>query len=83
MPIAEVVTLYETNFREPVATLRKIADDIEAGSYGEVGSVAVVLLGDTMEVFGAGTDCEAPAIGLLLHAGFTRMSNAIEQHGKE
>lgn len=80
---AEVVTLYESNFRHPVATLRKIADDIEAGRYGEVGCIGVVLLGDTMEVFGAGTDSEAPSVGLLLHAGFLRMSKAIEEHGRE
>lgn len=82
MPIAEVVTLYESNFREPVATLRKIADDIEAGVYGEVGAIGVALLGDTMECFGAGIDSEAPGIALLFHAAFSRLSNAIEQHGK-
>lgn len=79
--IAEVITLYESNFREPATTLRKIADQIEAGEYGEVGCLGVVLLGDTMEVFGAGTDCEAPSVGLLLHAAFMRMSKAIEEHG--
>lgn len=79
---AEVVTLYESNMRDPVATLRKIADQIERGDYGDVGCLAVVLLGDAMEVFGAGTDSEGPSVGLLLHAGFTRISNAIETHGR-
>lgn len=82
MPDLNVVTLHESNFRDPVATLRKIADDIEAGAHGEVGAVGVVVLGDTMEVFGFGEDSEAPSIALLLHAGFLRLSRAIEEHGK-
>lgn len=78
---AEVHTLYNSNSRDPVATLRKIADQIEAGDYGEVGAVGLVLLGNRMEVFGMGSDCEAPSIALLLHAGFSRMSDAIKDHG--
>lgn len=80
---AEVITLYESNMRNPVATLRKIADQIEAGKYGSVGCLGLVLLGDTMEVFGAGEDSEGPSVAVLLHAGFTRISNAIETHGRE
>lgn len=78
----KIVTLNETNFRDPAVTLRNIADTIESGGYGEVGSVAVVLLGDSMEVFGMGSDSEAPSIALLLHAGFMRLSRALEDHGK-
>jgi hypothetical protein len=74
--------IYPSNFRDPVATLRVIADEIEAGKYGEVGSAALVLLGDTMEVFGMGVDSEAPSTALLLHAGFLRLSRSIEEHGR-
>lgn len=83
MALAEVVTLYETNARDPVATLRRIADEIEAGEFGAVGAVGLVLLGDTMEVFGMGEDFEAPSIALLLHAGFMRLSKAVEEHGRD
>lgn len=83
MAVAEVVQLRDSNFRDPSATLRKIADEIEAGDYGAVGSVAVVVLGDTMEVFAMGEDAEAPSAALLLHAGFLRLSRAIEEHGRE
>lgn len=76
-----VVTLRESNFRDPVATLRQIADQIEAGDYGDVGCVGVVLLGDTMEVFGMGIDSEAPSVALLLHAGFMRLSRQLDEHG--
>lgn len=77
-----VITLYRTNLRDPVSALRAIADDIEAGKYGDVGSVGVALLGDTMECFGSGSDSEGPSIALLFHAAFTRISNAIEQAGR-
>lgn len=78
----KVVSLHESNYRDPVATLRKIADEIEAGDFGSVGCVAVTILGDTMEVFGMGPDSEAPSVALLLHAGFLRLSGAIEMHGR-
>ncbi len=79
---AEVVKLYEHNFRDPAGMLRSIADGIEAGEYGDVGTIGVVLIGDTMEVFGGGKDGEAPSVALLLHSGFLRLSKAIEEAGK-
>lgn len=79
----KVVTLHESNYRDPVATLRVIADAIEKGEYGEVGCAGVVLLGDKMEVFGMGRDSEAPSVALLLHAGFMRLSKSLEDHGRD
>lgn len=78
---AEVVTLYESNLRDPVAALRKIADEIERGDYGDIGCLAVALLGDTFEVFGAGPDSEGPSVSVLLQAGQMRIARSIEQHG--
>jgi hypothetical protein len=78
----KVVTLHESNYRDPVATLRAIADDIEKGKYGPVGCVAVCVLGDTMEVHGMGEDSEAPSVAMLLNAGFMRLSRAVEEHGR-
>lgn len=83
MALAEVVVLHDSNYRDPVATLRQLADDIEGGEYGAVGCVGVVVLGDKMEVFGMGEDSEAPSVALLLHAGFMRLSRSIEEHGRE
>lgn len=80
--IAEVVSLYESNYRDPVATLRRIADQIEAGEFGGVGCVGVVVLGDTLNVFGAGADSEAPSVGMLLHAGFMQLSQTLVDHGQ-
>lgn len=80
---AAIVSLVESNHRDPVAEMRRIADRIESGEFGAVGCVAIVLLGDTMEVFGMGEDSTPPSVGVLLHAGFLRMSRAIEEHGRE
>lgn len=81
-PELKVVTAYPSNFRDPAATLRVLADDIQAGKYGDVGTVGVVLLGNTLEVFGMGKDSEGPSVGLLLHSGFLRLSRALEEHGR-
>lgn len=80
--VAEVVSLFESNYRDPAATLRIIADEIEAGKYGAVGTIGLCLLGDTLEVFGMGADSDPPSVALLLHAGFSRLSNAMETHGR-
>lgn len=77
----KLVEINASNFRDPVAELRDIADAIEEGKYGEVGCLAIAILGDTMEVFRAGPDSGAPSVALLLHAGFLRMSKAVEEHG--
>lgn len=81
-PVAEVVDLYPSNFRDPAATLRVIADEIEAGKYGAVSTVGVALLGDTLEVFGMGQDSDGCSVALVLHAGFSRISREIEAHGR-
>lgn len=78
----KVVELYPSNRRDPVATLRAVADEIEAGGYGEVGCIAFVMLADEMHVFAAGEDSEAPSAGMLLHAGFMKLSSAIMEHGE-
>ena len=75
-----VVQLRESNFRDTTATLRAIADQIDAGEHGEVGSLGLVLLGNRMEVFGIGPDSEGPSVALLLHAGFMRLSKSLEEH---
>jgi len=82
MTSLSVVSIYESNYRDPAATLRCIADQIDAGEFGEVGCAGLVILGDAMSVFGMGADSEAPSVGMLLHAGFMRMSKAIEEHGQ-
>jgi len=78
---SNVVELYPHNSRDPVASLRALADDIEAGVYGEVGTIGVAVLADKLEVFGFGADCEGPSVAVTLHAGFMKISNAVMEHG--
>lgn len=80
---AKIVTLQASNFRDPVATIRNVADEIESGKWGDVGCVGIVVMGDTIEVFGAGRDSEAPSVAMLLYAGFSRLSRMIEDHGRD
>lgn len=70
-------------YRDPVKALRNLANDIEAGRYGDVSSCGVVIFGDTMEVFGSGSDSEAPTIALLFSAAAHRFAREIEHHGRD
>lgn len=63
-PDLKVVPVFE--YRNAVTALRYIADEIEAGKYGEVGSVGLVLIGNTVEVFGMGMESDGAAIATLL-----------------
>jgi hypothetical protein len=78
----KVVELYDSNFRDVAATLRVIADEIEAGKYGDVGCCGVVLMGDTVEVFRTGSDSAAPSVASLLYAGFLRLMQPMVDHGR-
>lgn len=81
--MAEVVTLYKSNYRDPVSALRKIADEIERGEYGEVGCVGIALLGETFEVFGAGPDSAGYSVAAVFHAGLVRLTSSIERRGRD
>jgi hypothetical protein len=82
MSLAEVTTIYPSNFRDPVPMLRNLADAIESGKYGDVGCVAVSLLGDEMYVFGWGRDSESPSVHLMLCAGARYLEQGLLDHGK-
>lgn len=78
-----VTTIYPSNFREPAATLRVIADQIEAGEFGSVGCAALVLLGEKLEVFGMGPDSESPSVHYLLCSGAARLVSGALEHGRD
>lgn len=80
--MAEIVTLYKSNMRDVPATLREIADEIEAGKYGNVGCAGLAIMGDKVEAFGMGEDSDGCSIAMLFHAAFARMSRSIEEHGQ-
>lgn len=59
MHLAEVVTLYDTNANDIPAMLRKCADQIEAGEYGEPECMAATLYTDEGSVvFGWGASSD-------------------------
>ena len=80
--LAEVIALYPSNFRDVAETLRVIAADIDAGEYGDVGSAALVIKGNTLNVFGAGRDSDGGEVALLLQAGALRLIRAVERDGQ-
>lgn len=60
-----VVQLQQTNFRDIAATLRRVADGIEQGDYGDVECAALVLTGQQTDVFHMGNGGVADAMMCL------------------
>ncbi len=79
---ADIRVIYKSNFRDPAATLRVIANEIDEGKFGEVGQFALVLLGDTCEVFTGGHDTGPCDAAVLLQAGAHRLVKSIAEHGR-
>ena len=74
---ATIVRFPEHTLADAAAMLRKAADLVEAGEFGEVESVGIVVLGDGLEVLGFGPKSDSCAIGMLLHAGFLKLNRMI------
>ncbi len=76
---AEIVTLQKSNFRDPVATLREIANEIESGKYGEVSVVGIAMRvsinPEGVEIFALGQDSEPANIGMLFARAHQEMVN--------
>lgn len=75
--MTKLVVMRETNLQNIPATLRNIADSIEAGEFGEARCCAVVLDAERLHVFYAGTGEAAPNTHMLLHAGMAKMMKAV------
>jgi hypothetical protein len=69
----KVVTLIESNFRDPAATLRAIADEIDAGHYGEVSSAVLVLAANELSVIPMGRESDSGVACLLLNAAVNKL----------
>lgn len=69
----EVVPLYESNYRDPASTLRVIADEIEAGGYGEVLECTLIMKADSLEIFGMGRNSDAGTTCLHLAAAMQKL----------
>lgn len=82
-PALRVVPAYDSNFRMIPQTLRKLASQIENNEIPNVAEAALVLLGDTLEVYGLGPENDGPSTGMLLAAGQLRITRALEEHGRK
>ncbi len=74
----KVVTLHESNFREAAASLRAIADEIDAGEHGEVAVVGIAMRSSTepdgVHLFSCGPESEPPITAMLFYKAFHKMS---------
>ena len=74
---ATLHVLRETNLLNVPATLRNIADSIEAGMFGDVKGAALVLDADKVDVFYTGTGEAGANAHLLFSIGAAKMVNAV------
>lgn len=79
-PSLKVVELPTANYRDPVKMLRELADDIEAGQFGGVETIAIATFSDDgLKVFGGGPDSQGPTVALLFSAAALRFAREIER----
>ena len=64
------------------AKLRKLADDTEAGKYGQPGTCVVAMLADRMQVFSFGPESNMTAAHVVLHAAMLLIAQELVDHGK-
>lgn len=77
-----VVNFPVPDYKNPVTMLRNLADQIEAGEFGEVNTIAIATFGQSLEIFGGGSDSEAPTVALLFNAAAMRFAREIEEYGR-
>lgn len=65
-------------FKDPVRMLRNIADEIEAGDYGEVNTIAIATFGDAgLQLFGGGSDSLGPSVAMVFQAASIKMCQSL------
>ncbi len=70
------VDISPPGYKDPVKMLRNIADDIEAGKYGDIDTIVVATAGSTgYETFGGGKDSDMMCCAFLFQACATRLHN--------
>ncbi len=79
----KVVKFPVPDYKDPVTMLRNLADQIEAGEFGEVNTIAIATFGESLECFGGGADSEAPTVALLFNAAGMRFAREIESYGRD
>lgn len=64
--MTNIVELPKPDYKDAAKALRNIADDIDAGTYGDVMTVFVTLSGSEMASFGIGPLSDPPEIFFLI-----------------
>lgn len=80
MALAEVKTIYESNASQVAETMRKNAEAIESGEYGDIRCAVTVIVGgvgiETVEVFGLGKTDFWDSLGVL-QGGISKLNRMI------
>lgn len=67
-----------SEYKDPAKMLRNLANDIEAGEFGEVTCIAIATFGDAgLEVFGGGSDSVGPTIAMMFQAASMKMCQSL------
>lgn len=75
-PLKVVGRIDPPEYCDPVAMLRNIADDIEAGDFGDVSTIAIALsTEDGFETFGGGRDHALAHVGFLFASAAHRLAS--------
>ena len=56
------IVQFPTGLQSIPTLLRRIADEVEGGKYGDCSSAALVLAGNGLEIFGLGERGDAPTV---------------------
>ncbi|MDR1076376.1 MAG: hypothetical protein LBL59_08810 [Xanthomonadaceae bacterium] len=72
---AKLYALPNPGLADIPALLRNIADELEAGEYGEVREGALVLAGTNLEVFGLGCYADGTVAHYLLACGQRKLES--------
>lgn len=75
--MADLHVISTETLQDVPAKLRRWADDIEAGKYGQPQGCVLVLDADTIEIGYMGTGEAAPNAVLLLQAGLGKLIRAV------
>ncbi|MEY5060429.1 MAG: hypothetical protein RIS45_350 [Planctomycetota bacterium] len=76
-PDLKVVGTIEPSARvDPVKMLRRIADDVEDGGFGDVTTIAIAIATDSgIYTYGGGRDSSIPHAGYLFAVAANRLAN--------
>lgn len=76
MTLVNVVELKRPEYFNVSAALRNLADDIDAGTFGEVATCAVAMDGDLgLDIFGSGPKSEIENVYFTLGLAMTTITN--------